>query len=311
MKIEEPSLSRRSILKGGAITAAALAFAGCAPQPATDGTAGTASPDTDDRASVRAEQELADLEKESGVTVGVAAGSESRALIAYRADQLFPMCSLFKTLAVTELLRTRAYDDAFWARNIAFGPQDLVENSPITSKNTSGAMSVGALADAALRYSDNTAGNLLLRQLDGPSGLTAAVRRLGAAHTRLDRWEPALNEALPDDERDTSTPDDIFLLFGEALRGRTLDRLGTARLREWMLRNTTSDERMRAAVPDGVEVADKTGGGSYGVVNDAGVVWQGDRAVTMAIMTRTDDPNAANDNTVVRRAVEIVWRAFA
>lgn len=37
------------------------------------------------------------------------------------------------------------------------------------------------------RVSDNTAANLLLRQLGGPAGLTRYVRRLGDRLTRLDR----------------------------------------------------------------------------------------------------------------------------
>lgn len=308
MNVAEPLLSRRNLLKGGAVSTAVLALTGCAPSPAT----GTPSPGAGaaGRGIARARDELGALEKSSGVTLGVAAGTGDRALLAHRADELFPMCSLFKTLAVAELLRTRAYDEAFWAQVIAFGPEDLVENSPITGSSTTRRMPVSALADAALRYSDNTAGNLLLRQLGGPEGLTSAVRRLGAVKTRLDRWEPELNEALPGDERDTSTPREIFHLYGDALHGRTLDRLGTARLRDWMLRNTTSGERLRAALPDDAEAADKTGAGAYGVVNDAGVVWRGDRTVTLAILTRTDDPKAANDNTVVRRAAEIVWKAL-
>ena len=52
------------------------------------------------------------------------------------------------------------------------------------------------LCEAALTQSDNTAGNLLLRQIGGPVGLTSFVRSLGDDLSRLDRWEVELNEAL-------------------------------------------------------------------------------------------------------------------
>jgi beta-lactamase class A len=36
--------------------------------------------------------------------------------------------------------------------------------------------------------------------------LTAFLRQIGDNVTRLDRWETELNEALPGDARDTTTP---------------------------------------------------------------------------------------------------------
>jgi beta-lactamase class A len=61
-----------------------------------------------------------------------------------------------------------------------------------------------------------------------------------------------------------------------------------------MLRNMTSDARMRAGLTPPYELADKTGGGAYGVVNDAGVLWRPDAPpITIAILTRTGDPAGA------------------
>jgi len=59
---------------------------------------------------------------------------------------------------------------------------------------------------AAIEHSDNTAANLLLRTVGGPAAVTAYLRALGDPVTRLDRNEPALNEAKPGDVRDTTTP---------------------------------------------------------------------------------------------------------
>jgi beta-lactamase class A len=67
-------------------------------------------------------------------------------------------------------------------------------------------MSLVELCEAAMTVSDNTAGNLILASLGGPDGLTAYARSLGDTLTRLDRIEPALNEAVPGDPRDTTTP---------------------------------------------------------------------------------------------------------
>ena len=69
-----------------------------------------------------------------------------------------------------------------------------------------GSLSVEALARAAVTVSDNTAANLLLAKLGGPEALTQFVRSLGDATTRLDRYEPELNDYRAGDERDTTTP---------------------------------------------------------------------------------------------------------
>ncbi|WP_261589484.1 serine hydrolase, partial [Escherichia coli] len=42
--------------------------------------------------------------------------------------------------------------------------------------------------------SDNTAANLLLTTIGGPKELTAFLHNMGDHVTRLDRWEPELNE---------------------------------------------------------------------------------------------------------------------
>jgi len=67
-------------------------------------------------------------------------------------------------------------------------------------------MTIRQLCDAAVRHSDGTAGNLLLRDLGGPVQLTTYARSLGDTVTRMDRFEPHITEATPGDPWDTSTP---------------------------------------------------------------------------------------------------------
>ena len=252
------------------------------------------------------------LERETNVTIGVSAyGVKSHRRCEYRSTDLFPMCSLFKVLAVAALLGSNAYDGDYWGRGIHFSPDDIVENSPITSATTTWVMTPTELADAALRFSDNTAGNLLLRELGGPSQVTAFARSVGAFETRLDRWEPALNEATPGDRRDTSTPHDIAMLYRSILVDAKVGVLAQARLREWMLRNTSSNERIRAGIDGPFELADKTGAGHYGVVNDAGILWRSaHQPVILAILTRSETQLAANNNAVVAQTARLVLQDF-
>src|SRR5690606_21055728 len=83
---------------------------------------------------------------------------------------------------------------------------DLVTHSPITERHVGQGMTLRELCDAAVRYSDNTAANLLLKRLGGPAGFQRALRDLGDQVTDPERIETDLNEAAPGDRRDTSTP---------------------------------------------------------------------------------------------------------
>lgn len=299
-----PPVSRRSVLT---LLAAAGLTAACSPHGTDPAVAAPASGSRSTAGRPGLDDALRDLERSRSLTVGVSVRGGGRADYGYRAAERFPMCSLFKPIAVGALLADKAYDDAYWSREIAFGPEDLVENSPVTSATTTWRMTPAQLADAALRFSDNTAGNLVLREIGGPTAVTSFAASLGARATRLDRIEPQLNEATPGDDRDTSTPDDVARIYGALLLERGAGALTAARLGDWMLRSTTSGKRFRAGLDGTYELADKTGAGGYGVVNDAGVLWRpGVEPTTLVVMTRTDSPGATWDDEAVAAITRLV-----
>jgi beta-lactamase class A len=66
-------------------------------------------------------------------------------------------------------------------------------------------------------------------------------------------------------------------------------------LEDWMRGNATSS--MRAGLPPGWTIADKTGSGDFGSTNDVGIAYGPDgRRVLLAVMTRSqaNDPKAEN-----------------
>jgi beta-lactamase class A len=232
-----------------------------------------------ERASHQLSDELAGIEQQSGGRLGVAVfdvGSKAHA--GHRADERFPMCSTFKLLAAAAVLARVDAGKEQLIRRVIFHADEIVANSPITKEHSGGAgMSMEELCAAAMTVSDNTAGNLMLRALGGPSGLTDYVRSIGDAVTRLDRIEPDLNEAAPGDLRDTTSPAAMLanlqtLVFGNVLSTQSRDRLVG-----WLRGNKTGDTRLRAGLPKDWRVGDKTGSGERGTTNDVGVIWREDR----------------------------------
>ncbi|SFH00410.1 Beta-lactamase enzyme family protein [Amycolatopsis regifaucium] len=173
-------------------------------------------------------------------------------------------------------------------------------------------MTIRQLCDAAVRFSDGTAGNLLLRDLGGPAELTAFARGLGDTVTRMDRVEPAITEATPGDPRDTTTPrafgtDYQKIVLGDAL---TADKRGF--LRDLLQRNVTGAQRIRAGLPAGWTVADKTGTGDYGTMNDFAIVWPPGKApMVVAIMSSKAAKDASYDEALLAEATKYVIEALA
>lgn len=309
----EPSVttttfSRRLSLTAGlsALGLGALTLAGCTGQ-AGDSPSGPALPPSGPANAGAWAQQMNGLEKSAGVTLSVCAFVDGGPRLEYRSAEAIPLCSTFKVIAVAALLDKHSRNESYWAQNINIDAAKLVNYSPITSPFVGKQMTVSALCDAALRFSDNTAGNLLLEQLGGPSAVTAFATSQGFNATRLDRTETDLNSAIPGDPRDTSTSADLAGLCHSFLLGDGLDTTGQTMLRGWMLRNTTSTQRMRAGLPTGAELADKTGSGDYGVINGAGVIFQrGKKPISLAIMTRTDQQDSPGKPELMAQVTESV-----
>ena len=222
---------------------------------------------------------FAGIEKETGGRLGVAVlDTQTGMQSGHRAYERFPMCSTFKLLAAAAILRRVDAGAERLDRRIHYGATDLVVYSPVTEKHVADGMTLAELCDAAVTLSDNTAGNLLLAALGGPGGITAFARALGDEITRLDRIEPELNEARPGDPRDTTSPKAMTANLRALLIGDALSASSRAQLTAWLAANKTGDTRLRARLPAGWRVGDKTGLGANGTNNDVGVFWPPGRA---------------------------------
>ncbi|MEU9251567.1 class A beta-lactamase [Streptomyces sp. NPDC048270] len=295
--------SRRALLALGTGT---VLFTGLA--AAAGGPAHAAEP------AAAVARRLRELEREHSARLGVfARDTATGRTVAHRADERFPMCSVFKGLAAAAVLRDLDEDGEFLARRIRY-TREYVEKSgygPETGKpaNLADGMTVEALCSAAVSLSDNAAANLLLEALGGPEAITRFSRSLGDRTTRLDRWEPELNSAEPGRITDTTSPRAVGGTYARLLLGDALPSRDRGLLTGWLVANTTNTARFKAGLPADWILADKTGGGSeYGVANDVGVVWPPDRApIVMAVLTtKPGSPAGPRDDELVEKTARLL-----
>jgi beta-lactamase class A len=223
---------------------------------------------------------VADLERKYGGRLGVAVLDTARPEpAAHRGDERFPLCSTFKCLAAAFVLARVDRGQESLGRRVVYGKEYLVPYSPITGRHVgAGGLSVGEICEAAVTLSDNTAGNLMLDSFGGPPALTAYLRSLGDTVTRLDRTEPTLNEAKPGDPRDTTSPLAMLETLHKLVLGTALSAASREQLAAWLVATKTGDKRLRAGVPQGWRVGDKTGTGRNNATNDVAVIWPPARA---------------------------------
>ncbi|WP_326834644.1 class A beta-lactamase [Amycolatopsis rhabdoformis] len=289
-------LARRSLL----VAALVAPLAGCAApaRPAATPTPTPSSRPTPTPApKPPSTAPLAALEGKYRARLGVhALATGSGATLDYRGDERFAFCSTFKTFAVAAVLQ--AHPLSYLDTTVRYTRAEVDSVSPITEHHAGAGMTVRELCDAAIRYSDGTAGNLLMRDAGGPAGLTAYLRGLGDRVSRMDTYEPELNRDRPGDPRDTTTPRALAEAHRRVLLGDALPPDRRALVESWLARSTTGAQTIRAGVPAPWRVLGKTGHGDYGRVNDVAVVIPpGAPPLVLAIMSdRTaydDEPRYA------------------
>jgi beta-lactamase class A len=233
----------------------------------------------------KAHSALKAIETSTGGRLGVATLDTGGSLaIDYKADQRFAMCSTFKFMAVATTLKRVDNRAETLDRVIHYGEADLLEYAPIARQHVGeGGMTLSALCAAAIDYSDNTAANLLLKEMGGPPALTRFARSIGDPVTRLDRNEPTLNEAKPGDPRDTTSPAAMLADMRRILLGDVLLPASRTQIDAWLAGNTTGMKRLRAGLPPDWQVGDKTGTGN-GAFGDIAMIRPPARQPILAVV---------------------------
>lgn len=257
------------------------------------------------------EADLIGLEQEYDATIGVVAvDTATGESVSYGGDRRFGFASTIKVFAAAQLLRSvqgpERHELVRWTAEEA----EAAGHAPITSQHVDDGLTYAQLAEAAVRFSDNAALNLILDRIGGPAALDAALAERGDTTTEVVNDEPTLNEIEPGSTEDTTTAAAFTASLRTIFDGSTLSEADRALLLDWMSDNRTGDTLIRAGAPDGWVVADKSGGAGP-IRNDIALVTpSGHEPIVLTVLSARRDPDADFDDTLVARTASIVLNAL-
>ncbi len=250
---------------------------------------------------------FAALEAESGGRLGVCLWHPaSGARFGQRMDERFPMCSTFKFLLAAAVLERAGRGALSLDQRVPVRAADLLAHSPVSARHVDKDLGVRDLCRATLTTSDNAAANLLLPLVGGPAGLTAFLRAQGDAVTLAARYEPDANRFAMDDPRDTTSPAAMAGNLQRFVLGDALALAGRRQLADWLIDNETGDARLRAGLPAGWRVGDKTGSNGRDTSNDIAVLWprRGGTPWVLAAFLQGSTLDDAGRDGILRRVSE-------
>lgn len=225
---------------------------------------------------------------------------------AHRGDERFPLTSTHKSFSCAALLKQVDQHMLALENIISIERASLVAYSPVIEK-AGGQVTLRDACAASVSWSDNTAANIVTEAIGGTQAFTNFMRDIGDPHTRLDRKEPEMNEAAPNDLRDTTTPNAIVESLRRIVLGDVLRQDSRALLIDWMINDRVADALLRASLPRTWSIADKSGAGGYGSRSIVAVIWPENREpVVVGIYITQTRASMAQSNAAIARIGKVL-----
>lgn len=270
------------------------------------------------------EREFARISTLGAATVGASViHIESGRKAALRGEERFPMASAYKVPIAFELLRRIDAGEDKMERMVTLQPSDFHPGSgtltalfrPPGFDQAGVALSLRHLLELMLLISDNSATDVLLREVGGPDPVNAVLAKSGITgidvsgptEEMIRNWRQNGN-GLEDKLRNTSTPDAMAELIARIFRREGLTTASGDLFLDILRRCQTGNARLKGMLPEGTVVMHKTGT-LGGVANDVGIIRLPGEAGHLAIAVFVKGADAATTEKRDRAIAEIARAA--
>lgn len=201
--------------------------------------------------------------------------------------------SLYKLGVLLEAERRVDAGDLRYDDVVRIEPEDVVEDGSFEPVGTE--LTVDQALEAMITVSDNGAAQALWRIL-GPGNIDATLQKVGLSEFHV---------ALDHDEDNVATPEAIATFFTLLADKKLVSQAASERMLARLERQEIND-RLPAALPDGVVIAHKTGN-LPGITHDAGIIYtpSGPRVV----VAMTWDSYESDANSFIANVGALVYAA--
>jgi len=277
-----------------------LTLAGCSGSSARHAASATSvnSPKTTDVQAVDAEltKRLATLAKSIGDDVAVTViHVETGRTVTVDGAKKLQLYSVFKVPLAIAVLKAVEEKKISLDQKLHVTPSDVAPGSQINTdlwrrpvdKN------VAELLEFSIVRSDNTSSDKLMQLIGGPAVVTERMRALG--YSNIDIVTTVRDFAAKGENPNVGTPADLARLLTQLQKGELVQPANASLLLGYMERARTGGERrLRANLPAGTQVAEKTGSGTA-ATNDIGLITLPDGKGHLAIAVLINGTRSKTD----------------
>jgi beta-lactamase class A len=229
-------------------------------------------------------------------------------------NQQFPMQSVYKFPIAMAVLAQVDRGKLKLDQKIRVEASDILQGSRILDEKSQGMeFSLAELLKYMVSESDNTASDMLLRQVGEPMIVTEYLRGLGVNDIVVANTEKELAQDTAVQYRNYATPDAAVVLLRVFHEGKGLSKSSQALLLQLMTETTTGPKRIKGLLPDGTVVGHKTGtsstvNGVTAATNDVGLVTlPNGRHMAIAVFVSDSGANDTVREEVIAKVAKAAW----
>ena len=234
--------------------------------------------------------------------------------VALNGNQQFPMQSVYKFPIAMAVLAQVDRRKLKLDQKIRVEASDVLQGSRILDEKSQGReFSLAEILKYMVSESDNTASDVLLRQVGEPMIVTEYLRGLGINNIVVANTEKELGQDTAVQYRNYATPDAAVVLLRAFYEGKGLSKSSQALLLQLMTQTTTGPKRIKGLLPNGTVVAHKTGTSSTvkgvtAATNDVGLVTlPNGRHMAIAVFVSDSGANDTVREEVIAKVAKAAW----
>lgn len=237
---------------------------------------------------------------------------ESDRMSDFQGLKQLPLYSVYKLPLAITVLQEVEKKNLSLGKKVRVMPDDVAPGSQFNTDlwRRPVEKTVAELLEFSIVRSDNTSSDKLLQQINGPAMVSERMRALGFSN--IDIKYSSREFASHRDKPNLGTASDLARLLAKLQKGELLQQPQFSLLFGFMERARTGGERrLRANLPAGTQVAEKTGTGDS-TTNDVGLITlpEGKGHLAMAVLITGSKPSVEAQEKLIAELARAAYDSY-